>query len=67
MHPTPAQRNNSRCTLSLLRLVESRSPLAHPFGPKTDALWRSLDLDLDLDDRIEQLLRAADRQKETSS
>lgn len=48
--------------LGLLRFVEQRSPTARRFGPEADALWRSFAGDLDTGDRIELLLRDADRQ-----
>jgi len=50
------------CALALLRVVEARSPTARRFGPEADALWRSVAGDLDLGDRLELLLRDADRQ-----
>jgi hypothetical protein len=48
--------------LGLLRFVEQRSPTARRFGAEADALWRSFAGDLDPSDRIELLLRDADRQ-----
>jgi hypothetical protein len=48
--------------LGLLRFVEQRSPTARRFGAEADALWRSFAGDLDVGDRIELLLRDADRQ-----
>jgi hypothetical protein len=51
-----------RSALDLLRFVEQRSPTARRFGPEADALWRSFAGDLDTGDRIELLLRDADRQ-----
>lgn len=51
-----------RSALTLLRFVEARSPTARRFGPEADALWRSFAGDLDNSDRLELLLRDADRQ-----
>lgn len=48
--------------LTLLRFVEYRSPTGRRFGPEADALWRSFAGDLDAGDRLELLLRDADRQ-----
>lgn len=48
--------------LGLLRFVEQRSPTNRRFGAEADALWRSFAGDLDTSDRIELLLRDADRQ-----
>ncbi len=63
MLPTEAQRGAYyRGALTLLRFVEQRTPSARRFGPEADALWRSFAGDLDTGDRIELLLRDADRQ-----
>ncbi|HVI01400.1 MAG TPA: hypothetical protein VM869_21930 [Enhygromyxa sp.] len=51
-----------RSALMLLRFVEARSPTSRRFGPEADALWRSFAGDLDTSDRLELLLRDADRQ-----
>jgi hypothetical protein len=51
-----------RAALGLLRHVERRAPTTRRFGSEADALWRSFAGDLDAGDRIELLLRDADRQ-----
>jgi hypothetical protein len=51
-----------QAALGLLRFVEQRSPTARRFGAEADALWRSFAGDLDTGDRIDLLLRDADRQ-----
>jgi len=61
--PEAAQRSAYyRAALTLLRFVEHRAPTSRRFGPEADALWRSFAGDLDSADRIDLLLRDADRQ-----
>lgn len=61
--PDPEQRAAYyRAAMSLLRFVEQRAPTQRRFGPEADALWRSFAGDLDRADRVDLLLRDADRQ-----
>lgn len=51
-----------RAAMALLRFVEQRAPTQRRFGPEADALWRSFAGSLERGDRIDLLLRDADRQ-----
>lgn len=62
MHEPEHRAAYYRAAMSLLRFVEQRAPTQRRFGSEADALWRSFAGSLERGDRIDLLLRDADRQ-----